>query len=166
MVRKGRIGHNVILIIMAMTNLKKQLLQNYIANSKIWWGNNSIHHLTFFSKCKRLLRTTVWSLRFIRLSHIKELPGFDCCPLKKSFNQVWIWDGRIIIDPPSAIGRNNRRTYQDETSKLWGSKRRLENSELDNESKSSICQIIISLVSFSLNSNTNITREQLIPCTN
>ncbi|KAL3998738.1 Pao retrotransposon peptidase family protein [Acanthocheilonema viteae] len=94
-----------------------------------------------FSKWIRLLRTTVWALRFIKLTSKRELPWLRSLSIKGNHMTKNDYDTAewLLLRQAQSEGIteeiNKWSLYQDEISKLWRTRSRLENSELDEESK-------------------------------
>ncbi|VDM93230.1 unnamed protein product [Onchocerca ochengi] len=113
----------------------KGLSPNKLQNYNQWWKG---------PQCKwiRLLRTTVWALRFIKLTSKRELPWLHSLSIKGNYMTRNDYDTAewLLIRQAQSEGIreeeiNTWSLSQDETSKLWRTRSRLENSELDDESK-------------------------------
>uniref|UniRef100_A0A1I7VP95 Reverse transcriptase domain-containing protein n=1 Tax=Loa loa TaxID=7209 RepID=A0A1I7VP95_LOALO len=119
-----------------MTNLTKTITYNYVED-KIQFIE--AHR---FSKWTKIIRVTVWTLRFIKRSCKRDIPWLKSLSItgnkmsKDDYNLAeWLLIRQAQSQNITSEEMERWNLFQQKNDKLWRSNSRLENSELDNESK-------------------------------
>uniref|UniRef100_A0A1I7VZ41 Integrase catalytic domain-containing protein n=1 Tax=Loa loa TaxID=7209 RepID=A0A1I7VZ41_LOALO len=106
-------------------------------------GNSNIKKMTkLINNWTRMLRATVWALRFIKLTFKREISWLKSLSTYKNYMNMDDYEitKRILLRQAQSDGLTEdqiriRNLYYDGTDKLWRATSRLENAEITNESK-------------------------------